>query len=125
MWSIDGMLPRHAEALVDAAAASGKLLLSPVSAWEIGTLVSKKRLRLNVAAGEYVHQLFVGTSAAIATLTPNIALASTMLPGDCHNDPMDRLLIATAAAYGAALMTRDKAIQAYAKKTKHIRCIAC
>ena len=125
MWSLDDVLSLEAKAAANEAAERGELLLSPVSAWEIGILVSKKRISLAVPVADYVRRLFFESGVTIATFTPEIALASTLLPGAFHRDPADRILVATASAYGAKLMTRDKAIHAYAKKTKHIRCIAC
>jgi len=125
MWSVDALLPRQAQAAVDLAAANNELLISPITAWEIGMLVSKKRLQLEVSTDEYVRRLFGAPSLLVANLTAEIAVASTLLPGTFHADPADRFLIATAAAYGAELMTRDKKIHDYAKKTRHIRCIAC
>lgn len=123
IWSAERKLQRDTQVAIDDAARQGTLLLSPVSAWEIATLYAKGRLRMIVPITEYVRRLF--QDAVIAVLTTDVALAATMLPGDPHSDPMDRMLIATAAAYGAELMTHDKAILAYARKTKHIRCIAC
>jgi PIN domain nuclease of toxin-antitoxin system len=39
-----------------------------------------------------------------------------MLPGDFHNDPADRIIVATARHHEAPLLTVDRAILAYAEK---------
>ena len=44
-----------------------------------------------------------------------IAIASTRLPGDLHGDPADRLIVATARAHGATLMTKDSKLLAYGR----------
>jgi PIN domain nuclease of toxin-antitoxin system len=44
-----------------------------------------------------------------------IAIESTRLPGNPHRDPADRMLIATARLSGAALVTCDARLVAYAK----------
>ena len=125
LWSAaDKLSPAH-QTLILIAGERDCLLMSPVSAWEIGMLVAKGRLRLPVAAADFVNDLFAGTNVTLAALTAEIAFAATTLPGNPHGDPMDRMLIATAAAYDAELMTRDRRIIEYAKKTKYIRCIAC
>jgi PIN domain nuclease of toxin-antitoxin system len=44
------------------------------------------------------------------------------LPGELHRDPADRILIATARLTGAALVTSDERILAYAKHG-HVRVV--
>lgn len=124
IWSARGELPDRFNRVVAEAAERRALLLSPITAWEIGILVSKKRLKLDAPIEEYVNELFA-PNIVVAAFSPMVALKSTTLPGVFHSDPADRVLVATAAAYGAHLMTRDKAILDYAKRTKHIQCIAC
>jgi PIN domain nuclease of toxin-antitoxin system len=53
-------------------------------------------------------------------MTPDIAIESTRLPGVLHGDPADRIMIATARAMGASLMTCDRAILHYAN-AGHLR----
>ena len=125
IWSVDGTITKSAAKLIDAAARRSELLLSPVTAWELGILVGKRRITLASSLHDYVRTLFDRAGVVVATMTPAIAVAATTLPGDFHQDPIDRILIATAAAYGAQLVTRDKAIHAYAKATRHVRCLAC
>ncbi len=125
VWSALGELNGAVAKAIDEAASRQELLLSPITAWEIGVLVRKGRFELSMTLSDYVRTLYTRPGATTATLTPQIAAASTVLPGRFHHDPADRILIATAAAYGAHLLTRDKAILDYAKRTKHIRCIAC
>lgn len=110
---------------VEAAAARNELLISPISAWEIGTLISRKRLTLALTAEGYIRVLFGQPGVVVAALTPSVALAAAMLPRKPIADPADRILIATAAAYGAQLITRDRKIHDYAKNVPNLRCIAC
>lgn len=125
IWAAEGKLEAPARDRISSASERDEIFLSPISAWEIGVLVQKKRVTLAGGADSYVRRLFAGHGVVVAPLTPAIAVAATMLPGVCHGDAADRILIATAAAYGASLMTRDSKIQDYARATKHIRCIAC
>ncbi len=46
-------------------------------------------------------------------LTPEIAIDAANLPGSFHPDPADRLIVATARAHGATLLTTDAKILAY------------
>ena len=43
----------------------------------------------------------------------SIALKSVQLPGPLHNDPADRIIIATAVSLGAVLVTKDEKIRSY------------
>lgn len=125
IWARDGHLDIGITAKIDAAAKQGELLLSPISALEIGLLVQRGRLVLSQDVRAYVQTIFTMSGVQTAPLTAEIALASTMLPGSLHADPFDRILVATAAAFGAHLVTRDAEILAYAARSKHIRCVRC
>jgi PIN domain nuclease of toxin-antitoxin system len=99
---------------VERAARAGELYASPVSAWEIGILVTRRRVVLDVSAEVYVSRAFSRPGVQIAALTPEIAVRSSHLPGTLHSDPADRMLIATAMLMGLKLMTRDRRILDYA-----------
>jgi PIN domain nuclease of toxin-antitoxin system len=101
---------------VERAVSLGELYLSPVSAWEIGLLVTRGRLVLDVSAGVWVSRAFSRPGVQIAALTPEIAVRSSHLPGTLHGDPADRMLIATAMLMGLKLMTRDRRILDYASQ---------
>lgn len=124
IWSANGSLRPALTRTINAAADAAELLLSPITAWEIGMLVSKGRLELVRSVEDYVRALFGQPGIVTADLTPDIGVGASMLPG-FHADPADRIIVATAAAYGAQLVTRDKGLLAYAKATKTFRCIAC
>jgi PIN domain nuclease of toxin-antitoxin system len=125
LWSSLGMLTPPATATIDAAARASMLLLSPISAWEIGMLARKNCITIPGAAGDFVRNLFAGPGVILADLTPAIACAAGMLDDGFHGDPADRVIIASAIAYGADLMTRDDGILAFAKKTKTLHCMRC
>jgi PIN domain nuclease of toxin-antitoxin system len=46
------------------------------------------------------------------------------LPGRLHDDPIDRILVATARREGLTLITRDRAILDYAAQG-HVRALPC
>lgn len=125
VWAGEGSISGAVAKQIDAAARRGELMLSPITAWEIGMLVAKRRLTVTPAVEEYVRILFAQSGIVCAILTPEIAMQASRLPGAFHGDPADRLLVATAAAYGAHFVTRDRRILNYAKATKLLRCVAC
>jgi PIN domain nuclease of toxin-antitoxin system len=107
------VLPAALRAM-ERAARAGELYASPVSAWEIGILVTRGRLVLDVSAEVYVDRAFSRPGVQIAALTPEIAVRSSHLPGTLHGDPADRMLIATAIVMGLKFMTRDRGLLDYA-----------
>ena len=60
----------------------------------------------------------------LAPLTPEAAIESSFLPGKPSGDPADRLLIATARALTAALVTRDRGLIRYGA-AGYLRVLAC
>ena len=46
-------------------------------------------------------------------VTPGIARAAVALPDDLHEDPADRMIVATARELGAALLTKDARLLDY------------
>lgn len=114
IWSAnrDPLLPAALRMIAKASASEG-LYLSPVSAWEIGLLVSRGKLSLQVSVEAYIGRVFGQPGIRIAALTPEIAVRSSYLPGQFHEDPADRLLVTTAVVMGLKFMTRDRRILDY------------
>lgn len=114
LWTVnrDPLAPRARKAITQAASA-GELYLSPVSAWEIGLFVRRGRLHLAISAEKYIDRVFRLPGVRVATLTPEIAVRSSHLPGNLRDDPADRMLLATALVMGLRLVTRDERLLAY------------
>ena len=104
---------------IDEAGASGNLLLSVMSIWELGLLEAKGRIQLDVPCEQWVREAMAMPGLSLAPLTPEIALASSRLPQPFHGDPDDRIIVATARTMGARLVTRDSRILEYGRK-RHV-----
>ena len=89
--------------------------VSVISLWEVGMLEAHKRISLTVDVETWTRQALSSPGLSLAPLTPDIALASSRLPGEIHGDPADRMLIATARSLGATLVTRDHRILEYSQ----------
>jgi PIN domain nuclease of toxin-antitoxin system len=98
--------------------------VSPITAWEIGMLVSRRRLSLLISPQLWFQQLFDVLNFRMADMAPNILIESAFLPGTPPNDPADRILAATAREYGYILVTRDRPLLEYAEHG-HMQAIAC
>ena len=88
---------------------------------------SQARKRLPAAqAASLLFDEFVAAARhrRLQSLTPAILIDSSFLPGDFHNDPADRIIVATARALDFVVVTRDRAILDYAKQG-YVRALAC
>jgi len=106
-----------AELLSDVAAArisdARRVLVSPISCWEVGMLVGKGRVKLDRPVDDWVADLMSEDGIEEARLTPAVAVAASLLP-DLHGDPADRLLVATALALRVPMVTKDRLMHAHA-----------
>jgi PIN domain nuclease of toxin-antitoxin system len=89
--------------------------ISAMSVWEVADLSGRGRLELAMACERWVGAALSHRGIAIEPLSPEIAIATTRLPGEIHRDPMDRIIVATARALGATLVTRDRRLVAYGR----------
>ena len=111
-------------AIRGAQSATMGVYVSPFTAWEIGTLVSKARLCLTLSPEIWFDTLLDLPGVRLAALTPKVLLASTTLPGSPPSDPADRIIAATARVYGHVVITRDAKLLDYAHQG-HLRVKAC
>jgi PIN domain nuclease of toxin-antitoxin system len=125
LWLDNGdPLSAAAREAIRAAAPAGGVLVSPVSAWEIGLLVSKGRLTLDLPPLAWFRRFLGVAGVRLTPFTVEIAAGCSCLPGPFHGDPADRMLVATAREREVPLMTRDRRILDYAR-SHLLRTIAC
>jgi PIN domain nuclease of toxin-antitoxin system len=104
------------EALAESLRVGLPVYVSPITAWEIGNLARKGRFKSNLSPMQWFEVLMSTPNTKLAELTPKLLLESAFLPGDLPKDPADRIIAATAREYGFTVMTRDRALLAYAKE---------
>jgi len=112
------------DALDAANAAEVATYISPISAWELGMLVARDRLKLLITPQRWFARLFETPHVRLADMSPDLLIASSFLPGAPPRDPTDRIIAATARDYGATLITRDRALLLYGEQG-HISVLAC
>lgn len=111
-------------ALRNAYESGDPVYVSPISAWEIGLLVSLGRLNLSLSPENWFASLRRKAGLTLTNLSPDVLIASSFLPDAPCRDPADRIMAATAREYGFILVTRDTKLLAYAEKG-HIRALPC
>jgi PIN domain nuclease of toxin-antitoxin system len=89
------------------ASSQNELFLSPVSIWELGMLLEKKRVFLEEEMDQWIEKSKEDLMLREATFSWAVAdeLRYTILG---HRDPADRFLVATAVAHELTLVTADE-----------------
>jgi len=93
--------------------AEGTALVSAISVWEVAMLVAKRRIQLDRPVEQWLDVALALPSLQLAALDPAVAVRSTRLPGEFHPDPADRIIVATALEYDAAIVTPDDRLRTY------------
>lgn len=125
IWLVQGELNEsEARPRLREAGEAGALLVSVTSAWEIGLLARGGRVDFHPDPKTWFARATLRPGLRLTPITPDIAIASSQLPGVVHGDPADRLLIATARQLGAAIVTRDRRILDYAARG-HVAALRC
>jgi PIN domain nuclease of toxin-antitoxin system len=87
--------------------------VSAISCWEVAKLVEYKRLVLPCPVRDWLDQALAYPGVRLLDLTPQVAVASTQLPGVFHRDPADQIIVATALLLGCPVVTADEKIREY------------
>ncbi|MBI3919537.1 MAG: type II toxin-antitoxin system VapC family toxin, partial [Betaproteobacteria bacterium] len=101
VWWLSGIgrLSRREREALDRLAEQRELRLSAISLWEVQMAYVKKRFQPQDAFEVWLR---AATSVDVVQLVPidvRVALALNDLPAGFHNDPADRLIVATARAH--------------------------
>jgi PIN domain nuclease of toxin-antitoxin system len=98
--------------------------VSPITAWEIGLLISRGRLSILIKPQLWFEQLFDVLHFRLAEMSPDLLIASSFLPGLPPRDPADRIIATTAREFGYMLITRDRPLLDYAAQG-HLQAVTC
>lgn len=121
VWWVHGdekLTPSQTGVVEDAE--SGVIGVSAISCWEVAKLVERGRLELPCSVEEWLDLALGYPGVRLLELSPEIAVASTRLPGDFHKDPADQIIVATARVNGCPLVTSDQRLIFY----EHVETVA-
>lgn len=100
---------------LDLIESSARVLVSPITFWEVAMLVEKGRVGLDRPVSAWTNDITSAT-VGVADLTPQVAVTAGTL-ADFHGDPADRLIYATAQVLAIPLVTKDRRLADYAERT--------
>src|ERR1700745_151453 len=101
IWFANKELSKSALDAIDRAHTHGEpVYISPITAWELGLLVSHGRIHLHMPPARWFAKLQQQPGMQLAHMPPEVLIASSFLPGNPPRDPADRIFAATAREYG-------------------------
>ncbi len=112
LWALESPATLRADARAAIENPRSLVLVSAVTAWEIGVKMAVGKLK---APGDLAAQLREKRfTPLLATLEHGLHVATLPV---LHGDPFDRLLVAQAQLEGLTIVTRDPRIAAYDVET--------
>lgn len=115
IWWIDNpkKLSEKAQKVIEKEKSQGILAVSSISIWEIYLKIKKGKLRLTSDVDSWLEKIESLPFIRFLPVNNKIAAKSVNLPGKFHQDPADRIIVATAGEMGAVLVTSDEKIRKY------------
>jgi PIN domain nuclease of toxin-antitoxin system len=87
--------------------------IASISIWEFAMMACGKKIEMKITPEEWLSYALDKTGIRIFEIDPRIAVDVGHLPGEFHNDPADRLIVATARVHNLTLITKDEKILKY------------
>jgi len=106
-------LSDHARSSIETAMEKKAIYISSISTWEVALLVSRNRLKLTMNVHDWIQRSEALPFMKFIPVNNSIAIQSVYLPPPLHNDPADRIIIATALSLGIPVVTKDEKIINY------------
>jgi PIN domain nuclease of toxin-antitoxin system len=122
VWWVGGaksLSATAAKAIKDALANNSEVIISSITAWEISMLIEKGRLVLSMDVESWLDEVSQIEGVRFMPVDNEIGIKSTLLPGEFHKDPADRIIVATARKLAVPLVTADEKITNY----EHVKTI--
>jgi PIN domain nuclease of toxin-antitoxin system len=122
IWWVNGdtsLSSKATTAIEETLNCGSEVIISSISAWEIAMLIEKGRLALSMDVESWLDEVSQIDGVRFLPVDNKIGIKSTMLPGEFHKDPADRMIVATARKLAVPLVTADEKIINY----DHVRTI--
>ncbi len=116
-------LGAKARRLLHRIAAAGGLHVSSASVFEIAALHTAGRLLLTRPVERWLRESIERGRLRVVDVTPDVAIDAGAIPAPALADPLDRLLVATARDLDVPLVTRDRQVITYARRSRLVRVV--
>ena len=103
-------LSKPAEREIHKAQRDRSCAIASISLWELAQMFKNQQLRGVGSIQNAINDILDDTGVKILEITPEIADLSMSFPEHYPKDPGDRLIGATARAFGLTLVTHDERI---------------
>ena len=110
MVSTPARLSRTANREIQKAQRDRSCAISSFTLWELAVLFQRNQLRGIGSISSSIGSILGDTGVKILEITPEIVDIAMSFPDSYPKDPGDRLIGATARAYGLTLITQDERI---------------
>ena len=102
-------LSKLAHSAIERARQEDGLAVASITLWEIANAVARGRVEILGTVKAAVEDLILGVD--VKEMTPEIVAIAAEFPETYPRDPADRLIGATALAFGVPLVTKDERIR--------------
>ena len=110
-WMLeDPRLPKARREALDSLPSNHRPFLADISLWEASLLLSKGCLVIDQDTESWLALAASPAVVQLCSITPGIAAEMGRLPAEFHQDPADRLIVATARNKHLPLATMDRKI---------------
>jgi PIN domain nuclease of toxin-antitoxin system len=119
LWLVNGsfdLFPARWRELIEAAERVG---ISPISCYEVALAHQKGRIKISTPLSEWFSQAITPFGIELFPVDERIAVRAVEL-SPVHQDPFDRLIIATALEYDAKLASVDNLFARYPELEAHL-----
>lgn len=112
IWWVTSNLSRLGQRRFDYIAQADEVCVSTISCFEVAWLAQHGRISLSIPISEWFESALQDAGISLLPITPQIAEIAVALP-EHHTDPQDRLIIATAIAHQAGIISADAQFHKY------------
>jgi PIN domain nuclease of toxin-antitoxin system len=98
-------------ALRNAERRSAIVSVSSITLWELALLAERGRIERKIPLDVWLAELVSQPLIEVLPITPEIAAKGAQLGSKFHNDPADRIIVATARCHRLKLLTSDERIR--------------
>ena len=99
------------------------VFVSTASVFEIVALHTAGRLQLNRPVERWIRESIERGGLRVLDIGRDIAIDAGLVPATALADPFDRCLVATARDHDVPLVTADRKILDYARKTRLVQAV--